>query len=249
MNIDQYKTQLQMRTPIGFSVRFGNTTRAICLLLWILFFTAIAPCIVVSQINTNEQEMNTRFQRRMHLSETIVDAQVISIESRYLDSSDARSALMMRIGRRAIYTTIKFKVYQTIKGQVQNNEFAIDQEGGQIGNIIQSTTGESKYKLNDRAIWFLRKDENGRMVIVASVKIHRFSGLGAIQMKDCLVGVDSFINIIQQSIADTTAFRKYYLNREIENNNLRTTIAKKKLENGVKQDTQRNDTTSNGSVK
>ena len=202
-----------------------------------------------AQIDTNEQKMNTRFQRRMHLSETIVDAQVISIESRYLDSSDARSALMIRIGSRAIYTTIKFKVYQTIKGQVQNNEFAIDQEGGQIGNIIQSTTGVSKYKLNDRAIWFLRKDENGRLVMLGGKEIRQSNGVEAVQLVDCFVGEDSFINIIQQSITDTTAFRKYYHNREMENRNLHTLMAKKKLENGVKQDTQKNDNTSNGSVK
>ena len=197
MDTYQYKTQLQMRTPIGFSVRFGNTTRVICLLLWILFFTAIAPCIAVSQqIDTSEQRMINDFKELMRNSETIVDAKIISKESKW-DSP---------VGRRAIYTLIKFKVFNTIKGVVKNNEFIFEQPGGVVGDTSELVSNMTTYNLNERAIYFFRNN-NLKAFLNEERRMPVYGG----QIDFGYARIDTFryFKILKQSVSDTTVMAKY----------------------------------------
>ncbi|MGD0591291.1 MAG: hypothetical protein ABSA44_10910 [Bacteroidota bacterium] len=197
------------------------------------------PHVAVSQIDTSEESMIKHFQRLISNSETIVDAQVISKESWLLDSSDARNYGWRHIGRRGFYTTIKFKVFQTIKGNVENNEFTFDQEGGKIGATSQVSTNQIDYKLNERAIYFFgKKDKYGELwgVMYEIYKPERVGG--GVRVGDYILGANGFINALKQSVTDTEAFRKYYHNAKNEEENFHESMAKwlrKGLKDTVKQ--------------
>ncbi len=242
MNTYQYKTQFQMRTPMEISASFGNTTRMMFPLMWILFFTAIVPCIAVSQIDTSEQGMSGKFQKLMRNSETIVDAQVISKESRW-DSVD---------GIKAIYTSIKFKVFQTIKGVVENNEFAFYQMGGMIGSSITDVSHSNTYSLNERAIYFFKnKNLNTYLQEEGRLRVRH----GVMNLGSYTVDANEYIKIIKQSVTDTTAFLKYYHKWKLAEKTYKESNTRRLQENAKdtieqkKQYMQKDSNTTSGGVK
>ncbi len=203
MNAYQTKIILSKRTVIRIRIPLGRTAKIAHPLLWMLLLVAIAPCVVVSQqkIDTSELGMNKWFQERMRKSDLIVDAQVVSKESKW-DSSK---------GGKGIYTTIKFKVFQTMKGVVENNEFSFDQPGGTVGNQSLLVENARPYNLNSREIFFFTKkfatvdgetifgntSTYGDNALVVYVGAHRVSAI-------------DYIKILKQSVTDTMAFPKYY---------------------------------------
>jgi hypothetical protein len=178
---------------IIFRMAFAPTSISTCLVQVSMLILLLLPCVVVSQnIDTSEQGMNKWFQERMCKSDIIVDAQVISKESKW-DSSK---------GGRGIYTTIKFKVFQTIKGAVENNEITFDQLGGMVGNQKRWLSNSMEYNLNRRKIYFFTKK-------FAEVDREEIAG-GAASVGHFRVSAKDYINTIKRSVTDTTAFQKYY---------------------------------------
>lgn len=199
MSTYQNKILLPKRTIVSYRTRLGKTPKIVYPLLWILLFAAIVPCIAVSQIDTSEEGMNKNFQKLMRNSETIVDAQVITKEYKW-DSSQAI---------KTPYTIIKLKVFQTIKGTVDNSELTFKQLGNEYSNVTyKSGYFHSVYNLNERSIHFFREststeylNEAGRYQIGRNGKV--FMGYNR-------VDANEFLDIIKKSVSDTTEFRKYY---------------------------------------
>lgn len=208
MGIHQSRIPLPKRTVMKSNIIIGKTLRFVWLLLWILLFAALVPCVAVSQIDTSEEGMNKNFQKLMRKSEIIVDAQVVSKESRYLDSNDTRSAIFKPMHTTAIYTLIKFKVFQTIKGVVENNEITVDQAGGHVGKISQWPSTSIDYRLNDHAIFFFSEENSNTGLYEVSRMPIRPHGL--VKLGYHRINVNDYIDILKQSVTDTTAFRKYY---------------------------------------
>jgi hypothetical protein len=174
----------------------------VCLLIWMLLFAAFAPCVAISQQrDTSEQGMNKRFQERINKSDIIIDAQVISKESKW-DSSK---------GGRGIYTTIKFKVFHTIKGVVENNEITFDQLGGTVGNQSMWMENALPYDLNRRNIYFFTKKfaEVGREIIYGDTIRYGDNVLNVFIGTYRLSAID-YIKMLKQSVTDTSAFPKFY---------------------------------------
>ncbi|HVN48346.1 MAG TPA: hypothetical protein VMU30_05940 [Bacteroidota bacterium] len=176
--------------------------KAMCLCALFLF-----PCIAVSQQDTSEEGMTKNFLELIRTSDIIVDAQVISMESRYLDSSDTRSEIFKPMHTTAIYTLVKFKVFQIIKGIVENNEIIIDQPGGKVGRTGQWPSTSPDHRLNDRAIFCFSK-QNSNIGLQEYRRIQIRNGL--VRLGQHRVDANEYIGIMKQSITDTTAFRKYY---------------------------------------
>jgi len=183
-------------------LNLGEAVKGPCLLMWILLIAALEPCLAISQQkDTSEQGMSKRFQERINKSDIIIDAQVISKESKW-DSSK---------GGRGIYTTIKFMVFHTIKGVVENNEITFDQLGGTVGNQSMWIENALPYELNRRHIYFFTKKfaEVGRETIFGNTSQYGDDALVVYLGTYRLSAID-YIKLLKQSVTDTTAFPKFY---------------------------------------
>ena len=158
--------------------------------------------------DTSEEALVKQFRNMMDNSETVMDAQVISMESKWgLDKDWA-----FPNGRREIYTVITFKVFHWIKGSLSGDEIRFYNGGGKIGDTEMVVTPTRIYNLKERAIFFLaNKDSNtylldrGRMEIFGSENGSR----GLIFLGTFKVDPEHYISLVKKSVTDTTAYPKY----------------------------------------
>ncbi|MGD0591289.1 MAG: hypothetical protein ABSA44_10900 [Bacteroidota bacterium] len=170
-------------------------TRSVQVSMLILIF--LSHVAISQKIDTSEQAMVNNFQKLMRNSETIVDAQVISKESKW-DSIN---------GSKFICTLIKLKVFQTIKGTIENNEFTFKQPGGTGANTTYMVGAPAIYSLNERAIFFFsKKDINAYLQEESRVQIWRG---GTVLIGNYRIDTNEYINTVKQTVADTTVFPKY----------------------------------------
>lgn len=152
--------------------------------------------------DTSEQGMVASFRKMMDESETILDAQVISKKS-YIDSSS---------GRYHIYTAIKFKVFDAIKGDFKGSEFTYNQSGGAINGKSEWFSPQVTYSLNERSIFFFKnKNVDKYLILVGRYQIfgagngnHGEIDLGTWQMDP-----EVYTKVMKQSLTDTTAYPKF----------------------------------------
>jgi len=158
--------------------------------------------------DTSEQGLVNEFRKMINSSETVMDAQVISKDSKWHTVRDE----MFPNGKKEIYTEITLRVLHWIKGSRQDNEVIFYQAGGKIGDTEQVIYPLTIFNPNERAIFFLANrdpntflQERGRMRIYGSHNgKHGNLSLGTYQ-----VDPEDYIPILKESATDTTAYPKY----------------------------------------
>ncbi|MBN1398099.1 MAG: hypothetical protein JXA06_08740 [Bacteroidetes bacterium] len=155
----------------------------------------LLPCIAFSQQDTIEQYLSNFWQEEVKNSSIIIEAQVVSKECKW-DSSE---------GRKDIYTAIKFKILQTIKGVVGTNEFTFNQLGGQIGKLRIDYSSSKDYALNERAIYFIKNKDLTGYLHESKVPIQN----GKVGVEFERIDADFFIKVLKKSITDVTVIPRF----------------------------------------
>ncbi len=181
-------------------VKFNRFLMSTSLMTWSiplsLFSIMLLPCISVSQQDTSRQAMIEHFQKLLNGSNIIVDAQVISKESKWDHSK----------GIRGMYTSIKFKVFQMIKGNVDGNEFIFDQPGGTLEGHTITVTTSLRYDLNERAIYFFEnKKLSGYLMEYHRDVIHN----GKVWVEDEYIDADLYVKVLKKSLKDSLVISKF----------------------------------------
>lgn len=256
MNISRETSRSERKMILSSYIVLADLLTVSRLALISLLILMFLPSITVAQLDTSEESVTKDFQKLIHRSQTIIDAKVLSKESFYLDSTDVRNnKFFKKRGIKTIYTNIKFQVFQTIKGTIENNEFSIVQKGGKIGKESYTVVGQTDYILNERAVYcFGEKDSYGQGADMGRFLV--FVGknnIGTLQLACYNVGLDGFINALKQTLTDTSAFRKYYRNAKGEEIKLKKLIYRNIIEeqNKIKQrqSIQKKDTSNSGGAK
>jgi hypothetical protein len=158
--------------------------------------------------DTSEQALVKEFRDMMDNSETVMDAQVISMESKWNTSKDE----MFPNGMKSIYTMVKFKVLHWIKGSLASDEIIFNIRGGTIGDTVVTVTQTPIFSLNERGIFFCQNKETntfliskGRITIFGSGKGRH----GIIEVGVDQVDAEDYIEIVKQAVTDTTAYPKF----------------------------------------
>jgi len=155
--------------------------------------------------DTSEQTRSKSIQHAITNSEVIVDAQVISMEPKWIVTEKGKK----------IHTTVKFKVLQTIKGTVQNNEVSYDCPGGSFSDDSTKLTVSPRFKLNDRMIAYFSKMSADSIYIIG--KFHKVDN-GQVKIFYHTVSVDKFIEVIKMYVRDRVGDVSYF-HRLMENEN------------------------------
>lgn len=192
------------------------------LLLLFLTLFILFPCRAYSQqlVNgsngknqtfiqdTSEEVLVKSFRNKMDNSETVMDAQVISMESKWRNFKND----LYFGNRREIYTVITFKVFHWIKGSMRGNEVTFYVPGGKIGDNVVMVSIAPIYNLNLRAIFFLGNKEPNTYILDEG-RVPIFGGengrRGGINVGTWQVDPGNYIKIVKQAVTDTTAYPKY----------------------------------------
>ena len=186
--------------------------------------------------DTSEQALVKQFRNMMNKSETVIDAQVISMESKWaMGHYD-----VFPNGEKSIYTAIKFKVFHWLKGS-GGNEITFYQEGGKIGDTVVTVTHSAIFSLRQRAIFFFQNKvpnspntfllSTGRIQIFGSEIGAPPERHGVISVGTYNVDAENYVDIVKQSVTDSTAYPKYIHSLKIAEQESRTNHLKWK--NGV----------------
>jgi len=169
------------------------------------------------QAYTTEDGLVKHFYKWLKESETIIDAQVISRESKWGIFNDD----MLPNGYRQIYTAVTFKVYQWIKGSLRGDTVSFNEIGGKIGDtetVVQGQRDPSVeqvsclHNVNERAIFFFKnKDRNTLFYDIGRYEIHgsRNGRHGWINLAGYIIDAEDYAELVKHSITDTTAYRKF----------------------------------------
>ncbi len=187
---------LTKRNVMKFNKFLSNTSLMTWSIPLSVFLFMLLPCTAVSQQDTSRQAMIDRFQKLLSNSNTIVDAQVISKEGKWDHTQDWRG----------IYTSIKFKVFQTIKGNVEGNEFTFDQPGGTAEGVTTIVTTSAPYDLHERAIYFFKnKKLTGYLHQNAKYPIR----YGKLFVEDESIEADLFVKVLKKSLTDESVIPRF----------------------------------------
>ena len=146
--------------------------------------------------DTSEQALVKQFQDMMNNAETVMDAQVISMESKWGMFYDETFPK----GNKEIYTVVTFKVHHWIKGTLQSDVVKFNIEGGNIGDTVTTVTHIPRFELNHRAIYFFKnKEQNTYLYYSRQINIW-----GAFNGRHCQVDVgvenvdaENYVNIFK----------------------------------------------------
>lgn len=130
-------------------------------------------------------------------SDIIMYAQVISIESRMVNNG----------GTGNIFTSIKLKVLQSIKGNLIGDEFSLDVPGGKSSDGTQSTNS-IRFNLNESSIIFLQKDpanQNCPLLPIARVPVAE----GRTIVEGHNVEANRFIEVLRKAVTDDSAIASF----------------------------------------
>ena len=150
------------KAEIRFIVMPARILRVTYLVCIGVFFLMLIPLSIYSQQasntsnrkphvirqDTSEEALVKQFRNMMDNSETVMDAQVISMESKWGLDKDA----MFFKGRREIYTVITFKVFHWIKGSLRGHEITFYVWGGKIDDTAMEVSPSPRFRLKERAI-------------------------------------------------------------------------------------------------
>jgi len=162
--------------------------------------------------DTSEQALLKSFRDLMNNSETVIDAQVISMESKW----GRFHYEAFPNGIRGMYTTVTFKVFHWIKGSIASDEVTFYYMGGKIGDTVEMVTHSPIFSLKQRAIFFFQNKEpntylvsKGRIPIFGSEIGAPPERHGVISVGTYNVDAENYIDVVKQSVTDTTAYPKY----------------------------------------
>jgi hypothetical protein len=167
-----------------------------CLAQMSMLVLMLLPCRIYSQQGKTPQELTKSYKELLNNSEIIVDAQVVSKESQWTK------------GHEYIHTLIKFKVIQTIKGVVEDNEITFDQPGGRVGDTVTDVSSSKSYSLNERAIYYF-KNKNLNTYLVESGR--HVINHGLVNIGSQRVDADLYKKVLKQSVTDTSILSKFFI--------------------------------------
>jgi len=158
--------------------------------------------------DTSEQGLVKQFRDKIDNSETVMDAQVVSKESKWqFFKNDPYFG-----NRRSIYTVITFKVFHWIKGSIQGDEVTFYLPGGTIGDTSVAVSPSPIYSLDERAFFFLRnKEANTYLIDEDRIPIFGWKNgrHGEVDVGNWQIDSEDYLKVIKQYLSDTTTYQKY----------------------------------------
>jgi|GEM_PF-5300326 len=170
--------------------------------------------------DTSEAGMVRQFSEVMDGTETIIEAQVISSQPKWVNIKKD----FYPYHEREIWTVKTFKVFQCIKGSITGDSVTFYQRGGKIGNVDAFVTHYynrpmpflSKpplyYDFNQRSLLFLgNKEPNTELNVLGRVPIFNSENGSnrVVYIGTKKVIAKEYIKILKLSLYDTTAYSKF----------------------------------------
>jgi hypothetical protein len=184
----------------------------------------------VDKPDTMEQGLINQFRKRLDNAETVIDAQVVSMESKWDNSKEG----LFQDGSRLMITTITFKINQWIKGTMEGDEVKFYTYGGKIGDTVQEISHSAGYTLNERLIFFLgNKEQNTKIIDKGRVKIFgtKNGKPGNVILGYYSIASERYIDLLKKSVKDTTVIYNYIHRLKMAEEEIR--LAKQKYKNGA----------------
>ncbi len=158
--------------------------------------------------DTSEQGLIKDFRNKIDNSEIVIDAEVVSMVSKWDYSKNG----LFPDGSRKIYTIITFRVYNWIKGPIKDNEITFYNPGGKIGNNSVYVTHIPYFYINERAIFFFgNKEPNTYVIDNGSIPIFGAENgkHGELFIGSHRLNAETYVKIIKKSVSDSTLYPYY----------------------------------------